>query len=208
MSRFLSFISNHWRFTISAVVLALVAIAVIFITRTLREMPTPLEVSVDTDTRINLTPAQVTSIRRIGKWEFLSVQLEEIVDTTHKRMLLSDEQLIRIYRGTVRLGLDMSRLSDDWFTAHGDTAELNLPAIQSLDKLFIDEANTQTFYEAGSWDNKARAPLYRKAERQMKARLRSTNAYVQAQANAREQMTALMRSFGFRTVEISFEKRK
>ncbi len=181
-------------------------IAILCLRNALRGLPAPLEVSIKSDNTIDLTPAQITRIRSIGKWEFLSVRMEEIVDTTHHRMLLSDEQLIRIYQGTVRLGIDMNQLADNWFSARGDTAFLHLPPIRALDERFIDEANVQTFYEAGSWDNQARERLYQKARRQMKARLHRTSAYRQAEANGREQMTSLMRSFGFRTVVVKFWK--
>ena len=69
---------------------------------------------------------------------------------------------------------------------------------------FIDEAHTQTFYETGSWSNKARERMYREAERRMLARLRRSKARQQAEENGREQVTALMRAFGFRTVEVEF----
>lgn len=166
----------------------------------------PIAINVVSDTCINLTPAQVTSIRKIGKWEFLSMQMEEIIDTTHSRFVLSDEELVRIYQGTIRLGVDFSKLSDNWLTIQGDTAILHLPRIQQLNKKFIDEARTKTFYETGSWSGKDREQMYRRAERRMKRRLARSNAYKLAEQNGRKQMTALMQAFGFRTTIVVFEK--
>lgn len=186
--------------------LIVVALAIRTLTKAIKDMPAPVELSIESSDKIGLTPAQITSIRKIGKWEFLSIQMEEIVDTIHSRLLLPDEELVRIYRGTIRLGVDMSQLSADWFQARGDTAIVRLPKIQQLNKRFIDEARTQTFYETGSWDSKTREHLYRRAERRMKKRLSASNAYKQAELNGRQQVTALMHSFGFQTVTVSFSK--
>ncbi|MBQ8051485.1 MAG: DUF4230 domain-containing protein [Bacteroidaceae bacterium] len=186
------------------ITLLLVALAIHRLTKAIESEEGPMTLTLESDTGIGPTPAQVTSIRRIGKWEFLSMQMEEIIDTAHSRLLRSDKELVRIYRGTIRLGIDMSQLPTDWLTAQGDTAILRLPPIKQLNRDFIDEARTQTFYETGSWSNHARERMYREAQRRMKARLARSNAYKQAEANGREQMTALMHTFGFRTVEISF----
>ena len=186
--------------------LIVVALAVRTLTKAIKDMPAPVELSIESSDKIGLTPAQIISIRKIGKWEFLSIQMEEIVDTIHSRLLLPDEELVRIYRGTIRLGVDMSQLSADWFQARGDTAIVRLPKIQQLNKRFIDEARTQTFYETGSWDSKTRERLYHRAERRMKKRLSASNAYKQAELNGRQQVTALMHSFGFQTVTVSFSK--
>ena len=120
------------------------------------------------------------------------------------RLLLPDEELVRIYRGTIRLGVDMSRLRDDWFQARGDTAIVRLPPIRQLNARFIDEARTQTFYESGTWSGRDRERLYRRARQRMLRRLRTSDAYRQAERNGREQVASLMRSFGFQTVIVSF----
>lgn len=186
------------------ITLVLVAVALYGLSRAFSGAGSPVSFAVESDNRIDLTPNQITSIRKIGKWEFLSVQMEEIIDTTRSRILLSDDELIRIYRGTIRLGIDMEQLDDDWFSSRGDTAVLHLPPVRQLNEQFIDEAATQTFYESGTWSHAAREQMYREAERRMKKRLAAGYAYEQAEENGREQLTALMRTFGFRHAEVSF----
>lgn len=205
MKRLILFVWRHWRWMVSIATLLLVAMAVRNLSEAIERDEGPV-LSLESDKGIGLTPAQVTRIRRIGKWEFLSMQMEEIIDTTHSRFLLSDEQLVRIYRGTIRLGIDTEQLSDDWLTVRGDTALLRLPPVRQLNADFIDEASTQTFYETGSWSNKARERMYREARRRMLERLRRSDAYREAEENGREQMTALMRAFGFRAVEVTWTK--
>ena len=206
MKRIFLFLYHHWRWLLTIVTLLLVALGLRTLSLSIEKSDGLASLTVESNHRIDLTPAQVTSIRRIGQWEFLSMQMEEIVDTTHSRLLLPDEELVRIYRGTIRLGVDMTKLPDDWFRSQGDTAFVRLPAIQQLNKRFIDEARTQTFYETGSWDNTSRELLYRKAERRMLRRLRTSNAYAQAERNGHEQVATLMRSLGFTTVLVEFGK--
>ena len=201
-----SFLYHHWRWIVTIVTLIIVAMALRSLSVAIKSEEGPVAITIVSDTCINLTPAQVTSIRKIGKWEFLSMQMEEIIDTTHSRFVLSDEELVRIYQGTVRLGVDFNKLSDNWLTIQGDTAILHLPRIQQLNKKFIDEAQTKTFYETGSWSGKAREQMYRRAEQRMKRRLARSNAHKLAEQNGREQMTALMQAFGFKTTIVVFEK--
>ena len=86
------------------------------------------------------TPMRIQAIRSIGQWEFLSIDDEEIIDTIRRHWLSSDDQLVRIYRGTLRLGIDFRQCSPDWALAYGDTVKVRLPEVRLLDNLFIDEA--------------------------------------------------------------------
>ena len=116
------------------------------------------EVAVEPQRQVELSPTQVRSIEAIGQWEFLAVSDEELVDTIRKGFF-SDDQLTRIYYGTLRLGVDMSRVQKGWVTMRGDTIVCTLPPVQLLDKNFIDEARTRSFYESGKWSNADREAL-------------------------------------------------
>ena len=197
----ISFCRRH----VSAIVIAALAAALVLTWAFMRSCSNPpLTVSVSRDNRIDLTPEEVRSVEQIGQWEFLSVSTEEMVDTL-ERSLFAEHQLVRIYRSTLRFGIDMHKVKAGWATAHGDTATLRLPRVALLDSHFIDEANTRSFYEKGQWSPAAREALYRKAERKMLRRCCTQENLVSAEANARQQMTALFRSFGFAVVEITFE---
>ena len=200
----LRFLTKHWRWMLTVLTLLFVALSVHNLSRALQGEGEIVSLSIDSNPHIDLTPAQITSIRQIGQWEFLSVRMEEIVDTVHRRFLLPDQQLVRIYRGTVRLGIDMARFSDSWLYTRGDTAILRLPPVRRLNKDFIDEAATQTFFESGTWDNQTRSQLYDQARRRMEHRFAASEAFSQAEHNGREQVTSLMRALGFTTVEVTF----
>lgn len=158
-----------------------------------------------TDGRINITPVQIKQIKDIGQWEFLSIEDEELVDTVSKGFF-SDDELIRIYYGTLRLGVDLHKAKEGWITMRGDTVNVLLSSIELLDKDFIDEARTKPFFETGNWSQKDRVSLYEKAYRIMYKRCMTKENMKTAQQNAVSQFKQLINSMGFEHVNIQFEK--
>ena len=158
-----------------------------------------------TNENIEPTPTQIQSIRDIGEWEFLSVSAEEMVDTVRKGFF-TDDELVRIYYGTLRLGIDMQHLSDDAITVKGDSVEVILPKVGLLDKDFIDEAKTKPFYESGKWTPQAHQALYQKAQRQMLTHCLTKDNVNAAQSNAESQLSNLFKSLGYRNVILRFEE--
>ena len=158
-----------------------------------------------TDTEIDITPTQIQSIMAIGEWEFLSVSAEELIDTTRKGIFSNDE-LARIYYGTLRLGVNMHQVRKGWIEATGDSVTMILPAIGLLDKDFIDEARTKSFYESGSWKAADREALYKKAYRMMRQHCLTKENLQAAEANGQEQFRNMLQSMGYKHVKITFQK--
>ena len=158
----------------------------------------PSDEEVEADT-INLA-----TVRDIGQWEFLTVNDEELVDTTASRLLGKDKQLTRIYYGTLHFGLDLSKMSNDAVKMVGDTVDVTLPSIILLDENFIDEARTKSFYEEGTWDQATRERLYQKAKKQMLKRCMTEDNINIAQANAAYEIGQLFRSLGYENVDVHF----
>ena len=148
------------------------------------------------------SPTQLRSIERIGKWEFLSIETEEIVDTVRQRLLLPDQHLVRIYRGTLSLGIDLNQAQQDWVRMREDTVVVALPPIVLLNPQFINEAETQTFHETGTWDAQSREQLYQKARRMMMDRCLSEENLRMAQETGKVHMKAIFRSLGFENVVV------
>ena len=161
--------------------------------------------SFGSDDRIDVTPTQIMSIKAIGEWEFLSVNAEELVDTVRKGFF-TDDELARIYYGTLRLGIDMGKLESDWIEASGDSVTLLLPQVGLLDAAFIDEARTKSFFESGKWSPEDKEAMYKKAYAQMKAHCLTKENLQAAEANGEEQMRNMMRSIGFKNVKITWKK--
>ena len=158
-----------------------------------------------TSEAIDLTPTQIQSMKAIGEWEFLSVSTEELVDTVRKG-IFTDDELVRIYYGTLRLGVNMQKVGDDWIQTSGDSITLTLPKIELLDKEFIDEARTKSFYERGSWKPADRDALYQKAYRQMIQHCLIKENLEAARSNGEAQMHNMMQQLGYKNITIKIEK--
>lgn len=155
--------------------------------------------------KIDITPQQITSIKEIGQWEFLSISEEELVDTTRKG-IFSDDHLVRIYKGTLCLGIDLKELSEQNVFIQNDTLFMTLPPIKLLDEHFIDEANTRSFHETGKWKPADRERMYQKAQLMMKQRALTSENYQNAKDYGESQITDLMNNMGFPHVVITFEE--
>ena len=156
--------------------------------------------------KIDITPAQIRSLAAIGEWEFLSINDEEMLDTV-RTGFFGDAELVRIYYGTLRLGINMREAKPGWIKVENDSLTVLLPPVKLLDHDFIDEARTLSFYEKGSWSNEARAQLYQKAYRVMLRRCVTTANIQSAQENARVQFGSLLHAMGFQKVRIRFAAR-
>ena len=189
-------------FLTAATLVTLVTMLVFTVTQGTRNEATaaPDNDSIVSDT----TTTHLESVRHIGEWEFLTVNDEELVDTTASRFLASDKQLTRIYYGTLRLGIDMDKMPSSSVRLLGDTLDVLLPPIRLLDNDFIDETRTKSFREKGTWDTSTRSALYEKAKRQMLARC-MTNSNIQlAQQNAIDEVTLLFNTLGYDHVVVHF----
>ena len=184
-------------------VLTLVAFIIVFVWLAFCEKDNNIELGVED--KIDSTPTQIESIRSIGEWEFLSISNEELVDTVRKG-LFSDDHLVRIYYGTLRLGVNLHKASPAWITIKGDTLTAILPKVGLLDKNFIDEARTKSFFESGTWKAKDREAMYKKAYRQMIKRCVTPANIKTAQDNAEAQFRKMFLSMGYSHVIIKFEK--
>jgi hypothetical protein len=162
------------------------------------------EVDVEVDQTIDITPQQVESIKAIGEWEFLSVADEELVDTTRKG-IFSDDHLVRIYYGTVRLGINLQQTSPGWLKVEGDSVTATLPKVGLLTRDFIDEARTKSFHESGRWSAADREKLYKKAYRQMLSHCLTNDNLRQARENGEVQFRRMMRAMGYERVGIVWE---
>lgn len=158
---------------------------------------------VSSNKQIDVSPEEIRKIKDIGQWEFLAIRTEELAELD-EQALLGDKQLAKIYTGTVRIGIDMKKAPDDWFTAKGDTAVLHLPAVGLLDNNFIDEAQTKAFYEKGTWRPEDKNKLYAIAHRKMLARCLTIDNLRAARQQASAQFDQIFFAFGYKYVIINY----
>ena len=183
--------------------LTIIAFVVMIVTLTVKGTKNEVEMVPDNQ-KVEVTPIQIKSVQDIGQWEFLSVTDEELVDSVESRILGGQKKIVRIYYGTLRLGVDLSKLGANDVTLRGDTVDVKPPKVELLDPDFIDEARTKSFYESGSWDQGTRAALFKKARQQMLARCLTRDNIHIAQYNAVDEVTRVFKAMGFVYVDVHF----
>ena len=148
--------------------------------------------SFSSNEEIDFTPTTVERMQSIGQWEFLSISDEELIDTV-RTGFFTDDELVRIYYGTLSIGIDLRDCSKDWISTEGDTIFVTLPEVKLLDQNFIDEASSRSFFETGSWSNKDRKAMYERARQRMLSRCLTEENLNTARLNAREQIGRMLR---------------
>ena len=179
-------LKGMWRHKITSLIfMALMAAAAIaiFMVRCTRESDAPFGIDFGINKGIEITPNVLTEVKKIGQWEFLSISDEEMVDTVRKGFF-TDDELIRIYYGTLRIGLDFSQCEGEWIRTDGDSIILDLPPVKLLDDDFLDETRTQPFIESGKWSNADRQALAERAKAAMRARCLTPENMERAQKTA------------------------
>lgn len=158
-------------------------------------------IAVATDNNINITPTEIRSIKQIGQWEFLAINNEELIDTV-RHGFFGDDELVRIYYGTLRLGIDLQEADKDFIQTKGDSILVILPPIKLLDHQFIDEGRTTSFFEKGNWTATDREHMYYRAYQAMINRCLTQQNIKSAERNANKQFTLLMKAMGYNNVII------
>lgn len=164
-------------------------------------------VALEEEGKTVMSPTQIRSIETIGEWEFLSISDEELVDTV-RHGFFGDDELVRIYYGTLRLGVNLKELRQGWVTVEGDSMVCTFPSVKLLDEHFIDETRTVSFYESGKWTAQDRAALYDRAYRKMRQRCLTPGNLKRTEENARLQLLNLLRSMGYANAIVKFEKER
>lgn len=206
---------RHWQLTLMAVAVVIIGFSAWRI-YSLATGDEPL-IGIRHNTAIADTPEEIRALRDIGQWEFLAAPCEEIIER-HEAHTFGDKHLVKVFRGTLSIGIDMHKASDDWFAADttsavispgvlvegGKAAILTLPDVELLDESFIDEARTTTFHEQGTFSSKVKQELYDEAVAAMKKRILTPKNLEAARQNARDQFTRIFHAFGYDKVSINF----
>lgn len=153
------------------------------------------------DEKIDITPSQIRSIEQIGEWSFLEINDEELIDTI-RHGFFSDDELVRIYYGTLRLGINLKEAHEGWLAMQNDTLCAILPPVRLLDNNFIDETRTRSFIETGKWTHHDRKAMYNRAVQRMRRRCLTKKNFQSARDNARVQFEQMLRSMGYDKVRV------
>ena len=162
-------------------------------------------VTISKSEAIGITPTQIASIKSIGQWEFLSIADEEMIDTV-RHGFFGDDELVRIYYGTLRLGINLAHTKADWISQRHDSVFVVLPPVELLDSNFVDEARTRSFFEKGKWSQTDRANLYQRARTAMIKRCVTPANIRSTEQNAATQFSNMLHSMGIENAIVRVDK--
>lgn len=189
---------RHWRITLFVLLVALIGYGAMVAYRTLTNSNDAVEKPIEQ------SPEEIVRLQAIGQWEFLSVEAEELVER-HYSGLMSERDLVCIYRGTLRIGVDMRKLPSDWVEMKERSAILHLPQPSLLDEDFLDESRTTVFFEQGIFRPEERDAMRTEAKEKMKKRAMTAENLSIARRNAEAQFQKLFLAMGYEDVVVEFE---
>ena len=189
---------RHWRITLFVLLVALIGYGAMVAYRTLTNSNDAVEKPIEQ------SPEEIVRLQAIGQWEFLSVEAEELVER-HYSGLMSERDLVCIYRGTLRIGVDMRKLPTDWVEMQGRNAILHLPQPTLLDEDFLDESRTTVFFEQGIFRPEERDAMRTEAKEKMKKRAMTAENLSIARRNAEAQFQKLFLAMGYEDVVVEFD---
>lgn len=150
----------------------------------------------------------ITQIRSLSRYESSEFTVEKIIEAgknennAFKQVLFGDKILL-IANGKVTAGFDLSKLSNDDIKVEGTTLRLSLPAPEILVSR-LDNEKTRVYdrklgyLTQGDKDLESVARL--SAENSIKKAACEGGILQSASTNARNQLTALIKAFGYTTV--------
>lgn len=189
---------RHWRITFFVLLVALIGYGAMMAYRTLTNSNDAVEKPIEQ------SPEEIMRLQAIGQWEFLSVEAEELVER-HYSGLMSERDLVCIYRGTLRIGVDMRKLPSDWVEMKERSAILHLPQPSLLDENFLDESRTTVFFEQGVFRPEERDAMRTEAKDKMKQRAMTAENLSIARRNAEAQFQKLFLAMGYEDVVVEFD---
>lgn len=189
---------------------AVIVVCVVFlrVCSTCEKVYENVDIKVTTEKpEIEKTAVRVGTLKEIGEWEFLSIRCDEIVDSVREGFI-KDDALTRVYHGTLRLGVNMKSVTKKSisYNKKTDCLTVTLPKVSLLDKKFIDEALTDTYFESGSWSEQERKAMLKKAEARMKERALTKDNLKKAEDNGRNAAEKMFLAMGYKKVVVKFEK--
>ena len=152
----------------------------------------------------------VKEMRSLNRLETATFTIEKVIDAgtsgnTFSQFLFGD-RLLLIAHGDVIAGFDLSTLSEKDVQIDGTTLRLALPSPQIL-VTKLDSGQTRVYDRRtgllSKGDKNLEANARAEAEKMITQAACTGNILSEASKNARSQLTALFKSFGFQTVVIS-----
>lgn len=157
--------------------------------------------------RIQETQTLVRGIRGMASL-VTACYCDEVVLTARKprtvnafgaNLPLPDDEVCIISHGKAQAGVDLTKLSDDALTLHGDTVMVALPAPE-LFEVILNPSDYEIFVEEGKWSHEEVVAIERRARDVIRRDALAAGLLEKASESAARQVDRLLRSFGYREV--------
>lgn len=164
--------------------------------------------------RVEVGHIQISDLSKTEKLKVLTMYKEVIVSQyKQERGRLfgtNNYQIHSIYPGRVDIGFDLSKCEDNWITMEGDTAIVNLPAVEILNKdnWLIDETKKRTPIETGKWSSTDYDKMARRANAMIKRNCELDNCYVLAEEQGFKVVSNLLNALGYDNIKINIQHRE
>ena len=179
-------------------------------TGTATATPTPTSTSTPTPTPTPTPRVTITEIRSLGRLETVQYFLQTVIDLEDEpsnvwEQILGTDKLLLVAGGEVVAGFDLSKLTQEDISVHGDRVTLALPPPEILysrvdnEETFVYERKSGLFRKP---DPRLESEARRLAEQAMVDRSLKGDILRHAEANGRLQVEALLRSLGFSDILI------
>lgn len=158
------------------------------------------------------TPSVVVAVRELSRLETTSYHVERVIDMTSTQrrlfgLLEAEDSILLVAAADVVAGVDLSGISDDDVEIDGERVVITVPAPQiftvALDneRTYVHRRDTDALAErSASLETRAR----REAERTLREAAIEAGIHERARAGAERSLGSLVRSLGYRDVEVRF----
>lgn len=153
-------------------------------------------------------PTVIRQIRALQRLETISYTMDKIITGERENPVLprflAGDRLLLVVHGEVIAGVDLSRLQPSDVTVNGQSVSIHIPRADILTTR-IDSAKTRVYSrDTGLFttpDPNLESEAREEAERQLRLAALQDGILATADKNARQTLTAMLSSFGFKTVE-------
>ena len=155
------------------------------------------------DVRYKIKRAQLSSVQYTVK--------KLIRNTDKSWQVLGDKKILFSCKATVKVGVDMGKLSDDDIAIKGDNIKLTLPEPEvmafNMQPDDIKVAYTHVTGWRSNYSNKERERILQFGEQEIRQDTVLTGTMVrEAEQNAREFFELMLMQNGFKNIDINFKK--
>ena len=141
----------------------------------------------------------VEEIHKIGEFTTATYYQENVVYKTKKK-----DELVLIIKGKVRVGFDLSSLSNEDIVVYSETIKLRLPQVKIFD-VITNPSGYETYEESGKWTFEEVTEFKKEARDIIEKNALESGILQLAETTAIEKLANMLQTLGFKEVIIELK---